>query len=70
MFSTPVLPAAAGFAAQNTMLPPAPTGATLKLTDVTPPVGACTVTVMSSSTMCWASFVQTSFGIAHDSPVV
>ena len=34
MFSTPVLPAAAGFAAQNTMLPPAPTGATWNLTDV------------------------------------
>ena len=34
MFSTPVLPAAAGFAAQNTMLPPAPTGATWNFTDV------------------------------------
>jgi hypothetical protein len=51
MFSTPVLPAAAGFAAQNTMLPPAPTGATWNFTDVTPPAGVCTVTVISSGSV-------------------
>ncbi len=70
MFSTPVLPAAAGFAAQNTMLPPAPTGAIWNFTVVAPPAGVCTVTVTSSSTTWCASFVQTSLGIAHDSPLV
>ena len=70
MFSTPVFPAAAGFAAQNTMLPPAPTGATWNFTAVRPPVGVCTVTVMSCSTTWWASFVQMSLGSAHDSLVV
>ena len=37
--STPVLPTALGSADQNTMLPPAPTGATWKLTLVAPPLG-------------------------------
>ena len=70
MFSTPVLPAAAGFAAQKTMLPPAPTGATWNATAVAPPAGFCTVTVTSCSTTWCASFSQMSFGNAHDSPVV
>ena len=52
------------------MLPAALTGATLNFTDVAPPDGTCTVTVMSSSTTWMASFAQTSLGIAHDSPVV
>src|SRR5689334_17807183 len=70
MLSTPVLPAAAGFAAQNTMLPPAPTGATWNFTVVAPPPGVCTVTEMSFSTTCSASFVQMSLGSAQDSLVV
>src|SRR6188768_2884347 len=70
MLSTFILRAAAGLAAQNTMLPPAPTGAIWNFTDVDPPAGVWTVTVMSCSTTWWASFRQTSLGRAHDSPFV
>ncbi len=69
MFST-ILPAAAGSAAQNTMLPPAPTGAIWNLTVVVAPAGVCTVTVTSSSTTCRASPIQMSLGIAQLSPLV
>ena len=66
--STPILFACAGSADQKTMLPPAPTGATWKLTLLAPPLGVCTVTVMFCSTMCCARLCQTGFGSAQLSP--
>ena len=45
-------------------------GRDVNFTDVGPPVGVWTVTVMSCSTTWWASFVQMSLGSAHDSLVV
>ena len=41
----------AGNASRAYMLPPAPTGATWNFTDVTPPAGVCTVTVISSGSV-------------------
>src|SRR5579871_2022359 len=63
------LPTAFGSIDQNTMLPPAPTGATWKVTVEAPPLVVWTVTVIGCLTMCAARLVQIDFGNAQLSPI-
>jgi hypothetical protein len=69
-FSRIVMGGAFGSAAQNTIEPPAPTGATWNESDVAPPFAARTSTEMRVLTVCPASAAQMPLGIVQLSLIV
>ena len=63
-------PTSSGFTDQNTIEPPAGTGAIWKRDLLSPPVAARTITSMSWFTVCAARLVHNALGSVNELPLV